>query len=128
MTLAEKKVLKERKNYLNMAIRLKKNFKRFYFKSFYFKRILKSKIKRYNSFLKLRDSIKKNNIKQASYNLRRRNKKGKLKVKKLRLNKIQRVLFVKKLYKLGYKKRHFFCYLRQRIESIRLKKFLVKYR
>jgi len=107
-----------------MGIRLKKNFKRFYFKSFYFKRILKSKIKRYNSFLKLYNSAK--SLSQHSF--RRRNKKGKFRVKKLRLGKFKRALFVKRLYKLGYKKRYFFCYLRQRIESIRLKKFLVKYR
>ena len=120
MILVEKKVLIEKKNYLNMVIRLKKNFKRFYFKSFYFKRILKLKIKRYNSFLKLRG--------KSLLRVKRRNKNGKLRIKKLRLNKKQRILFVKKLYKLGYKKRHFFCYLRQRVESIRLKKFLVKYR
>lgn len=127
MILVEKKVLREKKNYPNMAIRLKKNFKRFYFKSFYFRRILKSKIKRYNSFLKLYNTTK-NSTKKISFNLRKRSKSGKLRVKKLRLNKIQRVFFVKKLYKLGYKKRYFFCYLRQRIEVIRLKKFLVKYR
>jgi hypothetical protein len=120
MILVEKRALKERKNYPNMAIRLKKNFKRFYYKSFYFKRILKSKIKRYNSFLKLRG--------KSLIRLRRLDKKGRPRIKKLRLNKKQRILFVKRLYKLGYKKRHFFCYLRQRIESIRLKKFLVKYR
>lgn len=112
--------MKEKKNYLNMAIRLKKNFKRFYFKSFYFKRVLKSKIKRYNNFLKLRS--------KSLTRLRKRGRNGKFRVKKLRLNKKQRVSFVKKLYKLGYKKRHFFYYLRQRVESIRLKKFLVKYR
>lgn len=120
MILVEKKVLIEKKNYLSMAIRLKKNFKRFYFKSFYFKRILKSKIKRYNSFLNLRN--------RSLISLTVRNKNGKRRIKKLRLNKKQRFIFVKKLYKLGYKKRYFFCYLRQRIESIRLKKFLVKYR
>src|SRR3989344_2417099 len=97
MILVGKKVWKERKNYLNMAIRYKK-------------------------FLKLYKSDKNTHI------LRRRNKKGKFRVKKLRLNKTQRILFVKKLYRLGYKKRYFFYYLRQKVESIRLKKFLVKYR
>lgn len=102
-----------------MAIRPKKNFKRFYFKSFYFKKILKSKIKRYNGFLKLRS--------RPLLKLKR-NKSGKRRIKKLRLNKKQRIMFVKKLYRFGYKKRYFFSYLRQRVESIRLKKFLVKYR
>jgi len=105
-----------------MAIRLKRNFKRFYYKNFYFTRILKSKIKQYKKFLKVYKSTK------ATHFLRKRNKKGKFKVKKLRLNKTRRALFVKRLYKLGYKKRYFFYYLRQRVESIRLKKFLVKYR
>jgi hypothetical protein len=105
-----------------MAIRLKKNFKRFYYKNFYFTRVLKSKIKHYKKFLKFYNSAKSTQV------LRRRDKKGKFKVKRLRLTKLQRALFVKKLYKLGYKKRYFFYYLRQRIESIRLKKFLVKYR
>jgi len=105
-----------------MAIRLKKNFKRFYYKNFYFTRVLKSKIKHYKKFLKFYKNTK------NTHTLRRRDKKGKFKVKKLRLNKTQRVLFVKKLYRLGYKKRYFFYYLRQKVESIRLKKFLVKYR
>jgi hypothetical protein len=105
-----------------MAIRPKKNFKRFYYKNFYFTRVLKSKIKHYKKFLKFYKNTK------NTHTLRRRDKKGKLKVKKLRLNKTQRVLFVKKLYRLGYKKRYFFYYLRQKVESIRLKKFLVKYR
>ncbi len=105
-----------------MVIRLKKNFKRFYYKNFYFTRVLKSKIKHYKKFLKFYKSGKNTHI------LRRRNKKGKFRVKKLRLNKKQRILFIKKLYRLGYKKRYFFYYLRQRVESIRLKKFLVKYR
>ena len=119
MILVEKKVLIEKKNYLSMAIRPKKNFKRFYFKSFYFKKILKLKIKRYNNFLKLHS---------RSLLKLKRNKIGKRRIKKLRLNKKQRIMFVKKLYRLGYKKRYFFSYLRQRVESIRLKKFLVKYR
>ncbi len=114
--------MKEKKNYLNMAIRLKKNFKRFYYKNFYFTRVLKSKIKHYKKFLKLYKSAKNTQI------LRKRDKRGKFKVKKLRLNKTQRILFVKKLYRLGYKKKYFFFFLRQRVESIRLKKFLVKYR
>jgi hypothetical protein len=105
-----------------MAIRLKKNFKRFYYKNFYFTRILKSKIKQYKKFLKVYKSAK------PTHFLRKRNKKGKFKIKKLRLNKVQRVLFVRKLYKLGYKKKYFFYYLRQRVESFILKKFLVKYR
>ena len=105
-----------------MAIRLKKNFKRFYYRNFYFTRILKSKIKHYKKFLKLYKNAKNTDF------LRKRNKKGKFKVKKLRLNKVKRAIFVKRLYKSGYKKRYFFYYLRQRIESIRLKKFLVKYR
>lgn len=113
--------MKERKNYLNMAIRLKRNFKRFYFKSFYFKRILKSKIKSYNNFLKLYRSATAN-----SYGSKRLKKR--VRVKKLRLTYYRRVLFIKKLYKLGYKRRYFFSYLRRKIEFIRLKKFLIKYR
>ena len=106
-----------------MAIRLKKNFKRFYFKSFYFKRIVKSKIRGYNNFLKLYKSIVPN-----STIPKRLVKKGRVRVKKLRLTRSRRVLFVNKLYRLGYKKRYFFSYLRCRVEFIRLKKFLVKYR
>jgi len=117
--------LTEKKNYLNMAIRLKRNFKRFYFKSFYFKRILKSKIKRYNRFLKLHDRY--GSATKRSCNFKNL-KKGRVRVKKLRLTKFKRVLFIKKLYKLGYKRRYFFNYLRRRIECIRLKKFLFKYR
>lgn len=111
-----------------MAIRLKKNFKRFYLKSFYFKRILKLKIKRYNRFTKLYNIAKNSSIKRSFSLKRRRGKKGKLRVKKLRFSKIQKIFFIKKLYKLSYKKRYFFRYLRQRVETIRLKKFLVKYR
>jgi hypothetical protein len=47
MILVEKKVLIEKKNYLNMAIQLRKNFKRFYRKKFY-----KRRIKNYRNFLK----------------------------------------------------------------------------
>ena len=108
-----------------MAIRLKRNFKRFYFKSFYFKRILKSKIKRYNRFLKLHDRY--GSATKRLYNFKNL-KKGRVRVKKLRLTKFKRVLFIKKLYARGYKRRYLLAYIRRRMESLRVKKFLSRYR
>jgi hypothetical protein len=71
MILVEKKVSIEKKNYQNMAIRLKKNFKRFYLKKLY-----KSQIKNYRLFLKkyklgfykLRSKLKKKKLNKKNIN------------------------------------------------------------
>lgn len=119
----------EKKSYLNMAIRLKRNFRRFYFK-----RILKSKIRNYNNFLKLLHRKKKNKrivskriVSKRNIKFKRKFKKVR-KVKKLRFTPARKLRFIKKLYARGYKKRYLLAYIRRRLESLRVKKFLSRYR
>jgi hypothetical protein len=118
MILVEKKVLTEKKSYQNMAIRLRKNFK-----LFYRRKLWKQKIKNYKDFLKKYSS--------GFYNL----KKKKLKLKRRRKHIKRRIIsfkwksrLLRRLYFKGYKKRFFFSYLKRRVESIRLKNYLFKFR
>jgi hypothetical protein len=122
MISVEKRVLTVKKNYLNMAIQLRRNFRRFYFKRFY-----KEKIKNYKNFLK--------KYKLGFYNLKRKKKKLRFKKKLLKRNLKRRVItfrsykrLLRRLYIRGYKKRFFFQYLKLRVESIRLKKYLSKFK
>lgn len=91
-----------------MAIRLRKSFKRFYFKRF----IFKLKIKNYNKFL-LRY--------RASLPIRIKKK------KKKNLPFFKHKQLVERLYKRGYKKRYFFSYLFKRVEFIRIRKSISKF-
>jgi hypothetical protein len=122
--LVEKRVLREKKSYLNMAIRLRKNFRRFYYKRF-----LRSKIKKFNIFLAHRKKLALRPVKRLKINKRggRRLKKNKVR-RKLYLSKFHRILFIKHLYRTGYKKRYLFYYLRSTIDSIRVKSVLSKYK
>jgi hypothetical protein len=102
-----------------MAIQLRKNFKRFYRKKFY-----KRRIKNYRNFLK--------RYRLGFYNLKR---KKKLKLKKKGKNLKKRIInfkfykrLLRRLYARGYKKKFFFLCLRSRVESIRLKNYLSKFR
>jgi hypothetical protein len=127
MTLVEKKVLREKKSYLNMVIRLRKNFRRFYYKRF-----LRSKIKKFNIFLAHRKKVTPQTSKKVQIS-----RIGKRRVRKLKRNKTKRrsylskfyrISLIKDLYRRGYKKRYFFYYLRSTIDSIRIKKVLSKYK
>ena len=91
-----------------MAIRLKRNFKRFYFKRF----IFKLKIKNYNKFLSRYRA-------QLAIKPKRRKKKF--------LSSLKYAELVKGLYKKGYKKRYFFSYLLKRVEFIRIRKSMSKF-
>ncbi len=109
-----------------MAIRLRRNFKRFYFK-----KLLRSRIRNYNNFLRLLHR-KKNNKKivvSKKRNIRIRRKFKKMRrVRRLRFTKVKKLLFIKKLYARGYKRRYLLAYIRRRMESLRVKKFLSRYR
>lgn len=105
-----------------MAIQLRRNFKRFYFKKFY-----KEKIKNYKKFLK------KYNL--GFYSLKRKKRRLKLK-KKYSKGRLKRKLITKKYYRRllrrlyfrAYRRRYFFKYLKLRVESIRLKRYLSKFK
>jgi hypothetical protein len=121
MILAEKKALTEKKNYQNMAIRLRKNFKRFYYR----RRFLRQKIKNFRNFLK--------KYKAGFY--KRKIKKKKLKIRSARRRSRRRILnfksyrrLLRKIYSRAYKKRFFFSYLKLRVESFRLKNYLSKFK
>jgi len=118
MTLVEKRVSIEKKSYQNMAIRLRKNFK-----AFYRKRLLEQRIKNYRNFLK--------KYRSGFYNLKKKKLKLKRKKKYLKRKVISfksKRRLLKRLYFRGYKKRFFFSYLKMRMESIRLKNYLFKFR
>jgi hypothetical protein len=127
MISAERRVLIEKKSYLNMAIRLKRNFKRFYFK-----KLLKKKIKSYNNFIKLlhrKKNNKKVTVSKRNVKFKKRKFKKVRKVRrKLRFTRTKKLLFIKKLYARGYKRRYLLAYIRRRMESLRVKKFLSRYR
>lgn len=101
-----------------MAIRLRKNFK-----VFYRRRLWKQKIKNYKNFLK--------KYRSGFYNLKKKKLKLKRKKKYLKRKIISfkwKRRLLKRLYFRGYKKRFFFSYLKMRMESIRLKNYLFKFR
>jgi len=127
MISAERRVLIEKKSYLNMAIRLKRNFKRFYFK-----KLLKKKIKSYNNFIKLlhrKKNNKKVTVSKRNVKFKKRKFKKVRKVRrKLRFTRTKKLLFIKKLSARGYKRRYLLAYIRRRMESLRVKKFLSRYR
>lgn len=97
-----------------MAIRLRKNFRRFYLR-----RLLKSKIRRFNKFLAIYNK-KKN--KKLTFRIKKR------KIRRRRLTLYTRSILIQRLYVSGYRKRYFFKYLKGRLEFIRLKKFISKHK
>jgi len=97
-----------------MAIRLRKNFRRFYLR-----RLLKSKIRRFNKFLAIYNK-KKN--KKLTFRIKKR------KIRRRRLTLYTRSILIQRLYVSGYRKRYFFRYLKGRLEFIRLKKFISKHK
>lgn len=96
-----------------MAIRLKKNFRRFYLR-----RLLKSKVRKFNKFLALYNKRKN---KKLRFRLNR-------KIRRRRLTLYTRGVLVQRLYIRGYRKRYVFKYLKGRLEFIRLKKFISKHK
>ncbi len=104
-----------------MAIRLKKNFKRFYYRKLY-----REKVKKYKIFLK--------KYKLGFYNLKRlkkkklkfRKRKKHLKIRVVRLKFYRRLL--RRLYFYGYRRKFFFSYLKLRVETMRLRNYLSKFR